>query len=118
MREQRGLYVSLVVVAAKVPGKCIIRAWKPFARVDELRREVERYVGRLDPTIEWTYYTYELPAYLVYGSRFDGGDLDGWDWPMGVYEFPYTGDSSYRGPIKCLATGHGALGELFGMVDA
>ena len=63
---------SLNVVAAKLPGEWIVRgiyAWKTF---DEIRREVEKYVGVLDPRIEWTQHQYDLPYYLMYGADADG----------------------------------------------
>lgn len=118
MKDQRGHHVPLTVVAAKKPGHWIIRGWMPFAKPEELRTEVERIVGTLDPDIEWTTHTYDLPAYLVYGE----GDLKpGWGWPMAMVKFPYTGGDPekgwdhYRGDPEVLRQGYRkTMGEVFG----
>ena len=114
----RGPHVPLTVVAAKKRGEWIVRGWMPFKAPTEIRREVERIDGVLDPEIEWTTYTYELPAYLVYGHE----DLEpGWGWPVGIYKWPCSSVRAdvYRGPVECLRKGHGTgLGEVFGMCNA
>lgn len=83
----------MLVVAAKVPRVCIIRAFTPtFGNSPcSLIREVLPYVGSMNPEIEWTGYTYEGRPYywhdLVGVSPYGGG----------VYRWNYSGDISYNG---------------------
>jgi hypothetical protein len=93
--------VNLRVVAAKKPEHWIVRGFSPFTDWGQLRRSVERYVGMLDETIEWSHHQYGgWPAYVVYGE----GDLPRIGWPTGIYRFDYTGgqySETYKGgPVR------------------
>lgn len=122
--EVRGPTVPLTVVAAKKPGEWIIRAWRPFTAPQDLAQQIAMRCGMMDESIEWTTFTYPLPAYLVYDEPGDLGE--GWGWPMGMWKFPYNGGDrrtedgglitdTYRGPVECLAEGLPSLQEHFGM---
>ena len=115
MVDVMGPHIPVTVVTAKNRGHWLIRGWCPFETPESVQAEVAKWVGCAE-SLEWTTHTYDVPAYLVYGSRFDeGGELDGWGWPVGVYKFPFSGnqksldgkypDDSYQGPIECLREG-------------
>lgn len=104
MVELMGPHVNLTVVAARKTGHWIIRGWGLFRKPNDLRADVERIVGIMDLSITWTTYTYPLPAYLVHGDRFVGGELKGVEWTTGIYKFPcsnpdHEGDV-FGGPIE------------------
>lgn len=87
--------VPLTVVAAKKPGHWIVRAMCPFLTESALRSAAEKYVGTLDPDIEWTCHVYEgWPGYVVYGQ----GDLPRLGWPSGVFQFDWVAGDVYRSP--------------------
>lgn len=78
------------VVAAKKPGKWIIRAIGSFSSPEQLRSSVERFVGKMDDEIEWSQASYFVPSYLHYGS----GDIPGRLKQRGVYIFRATSDGA------------------------
>lgn len=101
MNDQRAGVVPLTVVAAKKPGKWIVRAMGPFRRVEELRQAVERHVGTLDTELVWTTHTYEgWPGYVIYGK----GDLPALQWPTGVFLFRWTTGDCYRSDSERLGS--------------
>lgn len=104
-KEVKGPYIPIPVVAAKLQKRWIIRGWCPFQTVEAIVKEMLPYVLDGGDDLEWTTYTYEAPAYLIYGSRWDDGDLKGWGWPVGIYKFPYRSYDDYRGEIECLREG-------------
>jgi hypothetical protein len=89
MKEVQAAGVPIWVVSAKKPGHWIVRG---IGTWHSPQKEVERYVGRVDPEIEWTQFKYFLPAYLFYGS----GDIPAIAPQRGVYRFDYQGNDVYR----------------------
>ena len=89
VKEVRASGVPIWVVAAKKPGHWIVRG---IATWHSPQKEVEQYVGRLDPEIEWTQYKYWLPGYLFYGS----GDIPAMRPTCGIYRFDHQGADVYR----------------------
>lgn len=88
----RAPVVPLNVVACRKPGQWIVRAMSPFTDPRTLVKAVQTIVGRMDPTLEWTGYSYEgWPGYVVYGK----GDLSRHDWPTGVFRFDCLNPNTY-----------------------
>lgn len=106
MPTQSAGVVTLTVVAARKDGEWIIRGFQCFGKPDSVRASIEQFVGKLDSSITWTTCQYPLPAYLVYGNKFDGGDLEGWGWPSGIWKFPCSNPTGrgdiFRGKTECL----------------
>lgn len=60
------------VVAAKLPGRWIVRGIFVWSRDwDQIRAQVERHVGTLDPDVQWTAHEYDLPGYMLYRREGD-----------------------------------------------
>lgn len=90
LAEAKAPSARLQVIAAKVPRVCIIRAFTCFGSPSEMVDEVLRYVGSMNPEVEWTAHTYEgRPFYwhdIVGVSPYGGG----------VYRWDYS-DDGYQG---------------------
>lgn len=80
-----------VVVAAKVPGVCIVRCQAlsyPPHDWDEMADLVRQVVGSLDPSIEWSRHDYgALPSYAH--------DPDRPRPPIGVFRYDYIRGDVY-----------------------
>jgi hypothetical protein len=92
-------YAQIMVVAAKIPGVAIFRfqalGWNfNCSKVAVMIDELQRVVGRLDPTVEWTACNYGAPPHYMC------------ELPMvecihtGIFKYayiPYPGDPKYGG---------------------
>lgn len=96
LADRRAGRVPLRVVAAKKPGSWIVRALGPFYDWPVLQAAAQRYVGVLDPEVEWSQHEYDgYPAYVVYGS----GDIPKMvAASVGVYRFDWQCGDVYRAP--------------------
>jgi len=86
---------SVKVIAVLKPGRWVVRAIAPgWCSAETLVQALQRWVGRLDPELVWTGYTYEgLPWYL-HQPYFLGDRAV--QVPRGVWAFPVV--STYDGP--------------------
>jgi hypothetical protein len=92
VQPARGL--RLRVVAAKYPGRYIVRAIAAFKTAEYAKNLVLNFVGRIDlGDLEWTTYEYFIPSYIAYSSDSDINGLTAW--PIGVFIHRYKGDGTY-----------------------
>jgi hypothetical protein len=85
-------------VVAAVTERGIVRGISHFTTLSEIVTAVQQVVGMLDPDIQWSTATYQIPSYFALLA--DG--MSAWDVPGGVYLFPwdqqYTKD--WKDPSK------------------